>query len=88
MIWEYLKYEIRKFSNAFSKQYAIFSTKTFVLEKTFKTLKANANFHFGDHYLECKNNLEQIHQEKANGINKRNKYDWYKFGDKFSYIFL
>ena len=84
MIWEYLEHEIRKFSNTFSKQYAIFSTKKFVLEKTFKTLEENANFHFGDDYLECKNNLEQIYQEKANGIKIRNKCDWYKFGDKSS----
>ena len=34
MIWEYIKYEIRKFSISFSKQYAKDKrTKTSILEK-------------------------------------------------------
>ena len=69
MIWEYIKYEVRIFSVSFSKHYAKDKrTKTFTLEKKLKELEANANFKFDNHYLECKNNLEQIHQEKANGI--------------------
>ena len=67
MIWEDMKYEIRKFSIKLSKQYAKDKrTKTFILEKKFKNLEAKANFHFDDHYLECKSNIEQIYQEKAN----------------------
>ena len=65
MIWEYIKYEIRKFSISFSKQYAKDKrTKTFILEKKLKVLEANANFKFDDHYLECKNNLEQYIKKK------------------------
>ena len=64
MIWEYIKDEIRKFSVKFSKQYAKDKrTKIFILEKKLKQLEANANIHFDKHYLECKNNLEQIYQE-------------------------
>ena len=38
MIWEDMKYEIRKFSIKFSKQYAKDKqTKTFILEKNLKT---------------------------------------------------
>ena len=33
-------------------------------------LEANAKFQFDDHYLKCKNNFEEIYQEKANGIKK------------------
>ena len=50
MIWEYIKYEIRKCSVSFSKQYAKDKrTKTFILEKKLKQLEANANFNFDDH---------------------------------------
>ena len=76
MIWEYIKYEISKFSISFSKQYPKDErTKTIILEKELKQLERNANFHFDNHYLECKNNLGQIYQEKINGIKIRSKYD-------------
>ena len=89
VIWKYIKYEIRKFSIEFSKQYAKDKrTKIFILENKLKQLEANANFQFDDHYLECKNNLEQIYQEKANGIKIRSKCDWYEFGEKSSKFFL
>ena len=65
MIWDYINYEIRKFSISFYKQYAKDKrTKTFTLELKLQELETNANFNFDDHYLECKNNLEQIYQEK------------------------
>ena len=84
-----MKYEIRKFSISLSKQYAKDErTKTFILEKKIKQLEANANFNFDDHYLECKNNLEQISQEKANGIKIKSKCTWYEFGGKSSKFFL
>ena len=89
MILEYIKYEIRKFSTSFSKQYAKDKrTKTFTLEKKLKELEANANFNFFHHYLECKNNLEQTYQEKANGIKLRSKCAWYEFGEKSSEFLL
>ena len=95
MIWEYIKHEIRKFSTSFSKQYAKDKrTKTFTLEKKLKESEANVTFTFDNHYLECKNNFEQIYQEKANGIKigrgkiKRSKCDWYEFGEKSSKFFL
>ena len=62
MIWEYIKYEVRTFSISFFKQYANDKqTKTFILEENLKQLEVNANFNFDDHYLEFKNNLEQIY---------------------------
>ena len=85
MIWEYIKYEIKKFFISFSEQYAKFKQiKTFILQKKLKQLEANANFNFNEHYLECKNNLEKIFQEKANGIKMRSKCNWYEFGEKSS----
>ena len=51
-----------------------------ILEKKLKQLRANANFDFDDHYVECKNNLElRI---------KISKCDWYEFGEKSSKFFL
>ena len=83
LIWEYIKYEIRKFSIEYSKQYAKDKrNKTFILGNKLKLANANANLQFDDHYLECKNNVEHIYQEKANGIN------WYEFGEKSSKFFF
>ena len=82
MIWEYIKYEIRKFSISFSKQYAKDKrTKAFILEKN-KNKRIRGKSKLDDHYLECKNTLKQIYQEKANGIKVRSKCDWYEFGEK------
>ena len=73
IFWEYIKYEIRKLSISFCKQYAKDKrTKTFT----------------NDHYLECKNKLEQVYQEKVNGIKIRSKCNWYEFGEKSSKFFL
>ena len=89
MIWEYMKYETGKFSISFSKQYAKDKRiKTILLENKLKQLEANANFNFDDHYLEYKNNLEQIYQEKGNGNKIRSKCDWHEFGEKSSKFFL
>ena len=91
MIWEYIKYEIRKNAINFSKQYVKDKrTKTFILEKKLKQLEANANFNFGEHYLECKNNMEQIYQKKkkSHGIKIRSKCDSYDIGEKSSKFFL
>ena len=50
MIWDYIKYEIRKSSIEFSKQFAKDKrTKTFILENKLKQLEANVNFQFDDH---------------------------------------
>ena len=65
VIWEYIKYAIRKFAIEFSKQYAKDKrTKTFILENRLKQLEAIPNFQFDNDYLKCKNNLEQIYQKK------------------------
>ena len=45
MIWEYIKYEIRKFSIGFSKQYAKDKrTKTIILEKKIKRIRGKCKF--------------------------------------------
>ena len=57
-------------------------------KKILKQLEANAYFRFDNYYLKCKNNLEQIYHEKANGIKIRSKCDWYEFDEKSSRFFL
>ena len=41
-----------------------------------------------DNYLDYKNKLEQICNEKANGVKIRSKCEWYEFEEKTSKFFL
>ena len=87
--WEYLKYEIRKFSIHFSKGIArnkkIERTN---LENKLKTLENSPNFVNNPEYIETYEKLDKIYQEKANGIRIRSKCNWYKHGEKSSKFFL
>ena len=75
--WEYLKYEIRKFSIKFSK---LFSKNT-------KT-QCTANYLDNSEYISCKSKLDQFYEEKANGIRIRSKCNWHKYGEKSTKFFL
>ena len=87
--WEFLKYEIRKFSIIFSKNLAkIKKIETSSLESKLKLLETTEKFDSNSEYIECKNKLEQIYTEKANGIRIRSKCDWYEYGEKSSKFFL
>ena len=81
--WEFLKYEIRKFSIIFSKSLAkIKKIETSSFESKLKLLETTEKFDSNSEYIECKNKLEQIYTEKANGIRIRSKCDWYEYGEK------
>ena len=41
-----------------------------------------------DNYLDYKNKLEQICNEKANGVKIRSKCEWYEFEEKSTKFFL
>ena len=43
---------------------------------------------FDLNYLDNKNKLEQIYEEKANGVKITHKCEWYEFGEKSSKFFL
>ena len=87
--WEFLKYEIRKFSIIFSKNLAkIKKIETSSLESKLNLLETTEKFDSNSEYIECKNKLEQIYTEKANGIRIRSKCDWYEYGEKSSKFFL
>ena len=87
--WEYLKYEIRKFSIHFSKGIARNKKieRTY-LENKLKTLENSPNFVNNPEYIETYEKLDKIYQEKANGIRIRSKCNWYKHGEKSSKFFL
>ena len=74
--WEFLKYEIRKFSIVFLKNLAkIKKIETSSLESKLKLLETTEKFDSSSEYIECKNKLEQIYTEKTNGIRIRSKCD-------------
>ena len=85
--WEYLKYEVRKFSIKFSKAQAKkLRLERILLEKKLKNLESNMNNH--EEYNDCKTQLEQTYKIKANGIKIRSKCEWYEHREKSSKFFL
>ena len=89
--WEYLKYQIRKFTIDYSKEHAKqlrlertqLEDKLKHFEKTI-TLDLNEN----EEYNECKSKQEDIYQIKVDGIRTRSKCNWYEHGEKSSKFFL
>ena len=82
--WEFLKYEIRKFSISFSNNLA--ETERIIqtnLENRIKTLeqylKNEDNFNA---YNLCKLELENIYDKKAEGVKICSKCEWYEHGEK------
>ena len=66
--WEYLKYEIRKFSIVQNKK-----TERKYLENKLKTLNTRPNFLDNPEYTKTNEKLDKIYQEKINGIRIRSK---------------
>ena len=87
--WEYLKYEIRKFSIHFSKDIARNKKiERMYLENKLKTLETRPDFINDPKYTETNEKLDKIYQEKINGFSIRSKCNWYEHGEKSSKIFL
>ena len=86
--WEFLEYEIRKFSIEFSKLQAQNTKKEkMFLENKLKKLEINTNYIKNSEYVDCKNKLDKICEQKINGM-RRSKCDWYEYGEKSSNFFL
>ena len=87
--WEYLKYEIKKFSIHFSKGIArnkkIERTN---LENKLKTLEISPNFANNPEYIETYEKPDKIYQVKTIGIRIRSKCNWYEHREKSSKLFL
>ena len=85
--WEYLKYNIRKYTINFSKKLAKSTNKKIVdLETKLKHFEK----HFENYvdYKVCKQQLDAIYKEKAKGIKIRSKCNWYELGEKSAKFFL
>ena len=75
-----MKYENFLFS--FQKKKPKTCADTVTLENKFKKFEQNPDCVFDRNYLDYKNKLEQIYEEKANGVKIRSKCEWYEFREK------
>ena len=84
MKWEFLKYEIHKFTMSFSKNKTkSMREKKLNLEKKLKLLEGKLNCNEAkDKYNVCKENLNVIYDEIAHGIKIRSRCNWYELGEK------
>ena len=88
--WEFLKYEIRKFTINFSKKCVKEENKDQnFLEKELKKLeKSLTNLQANEYSLGRKQKLQNIYTKKVNGIRIRSKCNWYENGEKSTKFFL
>ena len=88
--WEYLKYEIRKFTMNLPKNLVKEEDKdgNFSEKELKKLEKSLTNFQTNDYYFECKQKLQNICKKKVNGIRIRSKFNWYENGEKSIKFFL
>ena len=60
--------------------------KTVTLENKLK--EQNPDRTFVRNYLDYRNKLELIYEEKVNAVKIRSKCEWYEFGEKSSKFYL
>ena len=58
------------------------------LENKLKKLENNTNYIENLEYIDCRNKLDKIYEQKINGIRIRSKCDWYGYGENSSKIFI
>ena len=46
------------------------------------------NYIENSEYIDCRNKLDEIYEQKINGIRIRSKCYWYEYGEKFSKLFI
>ena len=86
--WEYLKYNIRKYTIKFSKELAKSTNKiTTDLETKLKHFEKHENYVDNIDYQVCKQQLDEIYEKKAKGIKIRSKCNWYEHGEKSTNFF-
>ena len=81
--WEFLKYQIRKIS--------IFQNtkkEKMFLENNLKKLENNTNYIENLEYIDCRIKLDEMYDQKMNGMRIRSKYDCHEYGEKSSIFFL
>ena len=81
--WQYLKYNIRKYTITFSKDLAKTTNKTIAgLETKLKHFEKQENYVDKIDYKVYKQQLDKIYEKKAIGIKIRSKCNWYEHGEK------
>ena len=90
MKWEYLKFEIRKFTISYSKIRAKDNRKMKNdLENKLKDLENDLNnYDKLQEYNKIKSELEEIYEKFAEGAKVKSKYTWYQEGEKSTNFFL
>ena len=83
--WEFLKYEIRKFTIEFSKNKAKLKREKLSRLKVKQKL---SNDEAKEQYNAYRGEINEIYNEISNGIKIRSKCDWYEFGEKSNKFFL
>ena len=58
------------------------------LENKLKKLENNTSYVENLEYIDCRNKLDKIYEQKINGIRIRSKCDWYEYDEKPSKFFL
>ena len=88
--WEYLKYEIRKFTKSYAKAIAENKIKEIdSIEIELMHLEADLkNYQASQKYLDCKSKLDEIYSKKADESRIRSKSDWYESGERSNKLFL
>ena len=86
--WEFLKYEIWKFTIEFSKNKAkLKREKLSRLEVKLTELEQNlSNDETKEHYNAYRGEINEINNEISNSIKIRSRCDWYKFGEKSKFF--
>ena len=69
--------KLESFQSNFQRCYQTTKTQTLLLEKKLKLLKCTADYLDNSEYITCKNKLDQLYDEKANGVGIKSKCDWY-----------
>ena len=88
--WEFLKYEIRKFTIEFSKNKAkLKREKLSRLEVKLTELQQNlSNDEAKEQYNAYRGEINEIYDKISNNIKSSSKCDWYEFGEKYNKFFL
>ena len=55
-----------------------------VLGSKLKKLEANTNFIKNSEYMDCRNKIDKIHEQKISDIRIRSKCNWYEYGERSS----
>ena len=87
--WEYLKFKIRDQTIAFSKVLSANKRKEiFSLERKLLSLEKEFEFQESETYIITKKELDNIYDQKAEGIRIRSRCKWYETGEKSTIFFL